>query len=272
MSGTGLATLLGEEVSGDELVEAEARYRLLIENIPLVTYIDATDDDSSAVYMSPQIEPLLGYSPQEWVENPKLFIQLLHLDDRKRVMTLVRRTNATGELFRAEYRLIARDGRIVWFRDESVHRFGQSGAYYLGFMMDITARKEAERLQQEAQMKYRNIVEHLPAIAYIVTPLALERRWHYVSPKSTPLIGYRPDELRADQKLWARLLCRDDRENVLAADHRLKVTGVYDVEYRLMGSDGVLHCFHDKGTPVLDDAGKLTRLQGVMLDVTAYRS
>jgi PAS domain S-box-containing protein len=137
-----------EPASADEefLANVEFRYRTLVEQLPLATYIDALDDVSSALYMSPQIEPLLGYSPEEWVADRGLFAKLLHPDDRDAVLAEVARTNRSGERFACEYRLVARDGRVVWFRDESVvvRSAGGEPLYCQGYLLDITEGKLAE--------------------------------------------------------------------------------------------------------------------------------
>ena len=125
----------------------EARYRSLVEQIPLVIYIDALDEPSSNIYTSPQIEGLVGYSPEEWVEDPELFRKLLHPEDRKRVMGEIARSHeADAESFCSEYRLLARDGRVVWIHDEAVTVRDEDGhpLYAQGYLFDITARKLAE--------------------------------------------------------------------------------------------------------------------------------
>lgn len=128
----------------EALRAAEAKYRTLVEQLPLVTYIDRLDDASSAVYMSPQIEDLVGYSAHEWLRDPELFPKLLHPDDRDRVLAEVARTNGTGEPFRCEYRLVARNGRVVWCRDEAVTVHDEDGRPLCaqGYLLDITPEKE----------------------------------------------------------------------------------------------------------------------------------
>lgn len=138
---------VAEAKNREELLRlAERRYRTLVEQLPLTVYIDALDDQSSAIYMSPQIEALLGYTVDEWLSERNLFVELLHPDDRERILAEVARTNRSGELFRAEYRLIARDGREVWIEDEGVTVEDELGnrLYSQGYMLDITARKHAE--------------------------------------------------------------------------------------------------------------------------------
>jgi diguanylate cyclase (GGDEF)-like protein/PAS domain S-box-containing protein len=130
----------------------EARYRALVEHIPAVTYIDAVDEVSSAVYMSPQVEAMLGYAPEEWLVDPSFFLKLLHPGDRERVLAENERTNRSGEPFDMEYRLIARDGRTVWVRDEAVLvKDGDRPLYWQGVMTDVTERKALEeRLKHQA--------------------------------------------------------------------------------------------------------------------------
>jgi len=130
----------------------EARYRALVEHIPAVTYIDAVDEVSSAVYMSPQVERMLGYAPEEWLVDPSFFLKLLHPGDRERVLAENERTNRSGEPFDMEYRLIARDGRTIWVRDEAVLvKDGDRPLYWQGVMTDVTERKALEeRLRHQA--------------------------------------------------------------------------------------------------------------------------
>lgn len=130
----------------EALRAAETKYRALVQHLPLVTYVDNLDEHSSAVYMSEQIEPILGYSTQEWLDDPELFAKLLHQDDRERVMTEVARTHETGRPFVCDYRLVARDGRVVWFHDEAIHILDETGRplYAQGYMLDITAQKTGD--------------------------------------------------------------------------------------------------------------------------------
>jgi PAS domain S-box-containing protein len=101
-----------------EAREIERRYRTLVEQLPLVVYVDALDEASSNIFTSDQIEPLLGYTIEEWRDNPQLFVQTLHPEDRDRVLAAHVRTHRTHEVLSLEYRLIARDGRVVSVRDE----------------------------------------------------------------------------------------------------------------------------------------------------------
>ena len=128
------------------LSAAERGYRSLIEQLPLVTYIDHLDDSSSAIYISPQVESLLGYPAVAWLSDAEFFPKVLHPDDREHVLAQHSNAYASGESFASEYRLLAKDGRVVWVQDHVMIARDESGRplHAQGFLLDITERKQAE--------------------------------------------------------------------------------------------------------------------------------
>ena len=126
---------------------ADTQYRTLVEALPLVTYTDELNATAATLYISPQVEDLLGYPVSDWLENPAMFAKLLHPDDRERVLALLVHCNESAERFSAEYRLVARDGHTVWVLDESVVISDENGEpmFTQGYMLDISARKDAEQ-------------------------------------------------------------------------------------------------------------------------------
>src|SRR5437868_12179975 len=108
---------------------------------------------SSNIFTSSQVEPLLGYAVSEWLSEPNLFARTLHPEDRDRVLAAHAHTHATHEQLSVEYRLIAKDERVVWIRDEGVIVFDDDGEplYLQGYLLDITSEREAqEQLRQMA--------------------------------------------------------------------------------------------------------------------------
>jgi diguanylate cyclase (GGDEF)-like protein/PAS domain S-box-containing protein len=134
----------GDDLSPDEVGR---RYRTLIEQLPLVVYVDELDSISSNIFTSRQIEPMLGYSVEEWATDPELFSRLLHPEDRERVLAAHVHTHETHEPLSIEYRLVARDGRVVHLRDEGVIVMDGDGRplYLQGYLLDITREREAEQ-------------------------------------------------------------------------------------------------------------------------------
>jgi PAS domain S-box-containing protein len=129
-----------------QLRQMEARYRTLVEGIPAVTFMAALDEDLNELYVSPQIEQLLGFSQQEWLENPVLWYTQLHPDDQARWHLEFAHTCATGEPFRSVYRFLARDGRVVWVHGEAklVRDAAGRPQFLQGVAFDITGMKQAE--------------------------------------------------------------------------------------------------------------------------------
>lgn len=143
----GLLTDITESKRGEEALRvSEARYRLLVENIPAVVYMVAPDDDRRTLYVNPQVERTLGYTRQEWLQQPDIWMELLHPDDREPTLDANDRHNLTGNPWSREYRLIASDGRALWFRDVGTLVRDEQGAplHWLGVQLDITELKLVE--------------------------------------------------------------------------------------------------------------------------------
>jgi diguanylate cyclase (GGDEF)-like protein/PAS domain S-box-containing protein len=141
------------------------RYRSLVEQGPAITYVDATDDLASSLFVSPQMTSLLGYTQEEWVSQPDLWPRILHPDDRVRALAENARHNETGEPFRLEYRMFSKDGRIVWVHDQATMIRDGRGMprYSIGVMMDVTDRKRSE--EQVAFQTYHDELTGLPSRA-----------------------------------------------------------------------------------------------------------
>lgn len=126
--------------------EAELRYKLLVEQLPIIVYVNPVNRMSSTTYVSPQIQNILGYRPEEWLADPEFWQKRIHPDDREAVLTNVERSDLTGTPFDMEYRMLARDGRVVWFQDQTILVRDHNGQplYWQGLKIDITKRKQAE--------------------------------------------------------------------------------------------------------------------------------
>jgi PAS domain S-box-containing protein len=136
------------------LRESETKFRTLVERLPAVTYIAALDDANTTLYISPQIETMLGLSQQEYSAGSGLWRQHVHPADLGRVLKGLRRTHTTGVPFSAEYRMLTPDGREVWVVDDAVVVRDDAGnpASLQGVMFDVTRRRQAE-VQLAAQRR-----------------------------------------------------------------------------------------------------------------------
>ncbi len=136
----------------ERLRASEARYRQLVEQLPAITYM-AEFGSGRWLYCSPQIESLLGFSVAEWTSDRCPWLDRIHPDDRPQVLAAESQSRLTGKEFSVEYRMHARDGRVVWFSDHAVVVPGADGQpqYLHGVMFDITDRKALEEKLAQAQ-------------------------------------------------------------------------------------------------------------------------
>ncbi len=142
--------------------DAEERYRRLVERIPAVVYEAEFGEEGRWHYVSPQIEPLLGFGVEEWLADPGLWLRRVHPDDRPRVLADERLAAAGGALS-SEYRLLARDGREVWVRDEAeVVRDGAGRPVLLrGLMYDVTVMRQVQEQLRESEATVRRLLDRL---------------------------------------------------------------------------------------------------------------
>jgi diguanylate cyclase (GGDEF)-like protein/PAS domain S-box-containing protein len=131
----------------DEISSAGEDYRRLVERLPAIVYSGEVGERGRWRYVSPQIEEILGYSPEEWMADPGLWARQLHPGDRQRVLeqeTSKAVGDGTGPPI--DYRLITRDGDVVWILDEAVLEPDEDGTLvWHGVLYDITERKLAEQ-------------------------------------------------------------------------------------------------------------------------------
>ena len=139
------------------LREAQAKYRSLVEDVPAIVYISPLRDDSSWSYVSPQIAPVLGFTPQEWLAGPT-WRDRLHPEDRERVLKERAQAARTNQrrAFVSEYRLLAKDARVVWVSDEAtIVRREDQPLFFRGVLLDVTRRKQAEADKDALELQLR---------------------------------------------------------------------------------------------------------------------
>ena len=132
------------------LYQAEVKYQSLVEQIAAVVFLDNADEEQTTLYVSPRIEELTGYTIDEWRSNPDIWIKSIHPDDLERVNKEDKRSTHGGSHFLEEYRLIRRDGRIVWVKEDTnlIRDPDGNPLYWQGILLDITKEKEDEAALQ----------------------------------------------------------------------------------------------------------------------------
>jgi diguanylate cyclase (GGDEF)-like protein/PAS domain S-box-containing protein len=131
----------------DEISSAGDDLRRLVERLPAIVYSCEIGERGRWRYVSPQVEEILGYSPEEWMADPELWADRIHPDDRERTLELESRMAAeVGPGPPIDYRMITHDGDVVWVLDEAVLEPDENGTpVWHGVLYDITERKIAEQ-------------------------------------------------------------------------------------------------------------------------------
>src|SRR5215467_13770417 len=131
--------------------EAEIKYRMIVERVAAISYIAEPGVNGRWYYVSPQIETILGYTPDEWLESSERWMEFIHPDDHPAVIE----AEAIGirqKSFQAEYRLRRKDGRTVWISDTAVIIQGSDKHPVMeGILVDISERKLMEMQSQQAR-------------------------------------------------------------------------------------------------------------------------
>ena len=270
---TGVTTDITELRRAEErLRETEEKYRTLVEQIPVVTYIDRADGSDEPLYTSPQIEELLGYTPEEWLEG-RLWPERLHPEDRDRVLAADDRFESGGdESFSEEYRLIAKDGSVVWVREEAVLVEDERGnpLFWQGILFDITERKEAEEAlkQGEAQLAEAQRLAHVGS-------------WEWDVPSNTVawsdelyrIFGRTPEEFENTYESFLRFVHPEDRQFVQKTIQKAYETGQpFAFEHRLVRPDGSVRVLQARGEVFTDESGERVRMTGISQDVTERKA
>jgi PAS domain S-box-containing protein len=160
------------------LLSMEAKYRALVEQIPAVVFMAYLDRGIGEAYVSPQIEAALGFSQSEWLEDPVRWYQQIHPDDKMRWSVEAAEMFMSGKALRSAYRVIARDGRVLWFQCEAkmIRREDGRPWFIHGVGFDITERKgleeaileiSAREQQRIAQDLHDGLGQHLTGIAFM---------------------------------------------------------------------------------------------------------
>ena len=244
-------------------------YRTLVEHIPGIVYTAIAGEAGKWLYASPQIESILGYTAEDWCSDATLWFRCLHPADRERALLDEQRSRDSGDPLNSEYRMIARDGNVIWFHDQATivtSEEGGSEPYLHGVMLDITDRKlaeakvrdsqarlaEAQRLAQMGSWEYDLVTNRVVLSEELYRIFGIERGsfeetlesgMELVYPADRPLVEHTFQEVVREPKS-------------------------FEYQMRIQRPDGDVRTIENHGDVVFDDYGEPVRIVGTVQDIT----
>jgi two-component system, cell cycle sensor histidine kinase and response regulator CckA len=253
------------------IVPNEALYRTLIERVPGIVYISQFGSNARWHYVSPQIKDYLGYAAEEWLANPSLWLEHVHPEDRELVLAEEQRLHKTGTAFFAEYRMVSKDGRVIWFRDESmiIRPEGFDVPVLYGILFDISERKATESALRESEERLRLALEAAHLGMWEWDPESDALFW---DDRHCALFGVNPKEAPATSAKFIEYVYPEDREWVRhAVREALRHDEAYGAEYRVRWPDGREHWLASAGRVLRNAHSRAVRMRGITYDVTDRR-
>jgi PAS domain S-box-containing protein len=249
-------------VAERRLAEREAQLRALVEQVPAIVYTAGLGQNAPWDYVSPQIETLLGYSPEEWAGRRELWWEALHPDDRHAALEDEKGSARPGGRLRSEYRLRRRDGGWVWVRDEATVIENEHGELrFQGVLLDITERKRAEADARAKHAQLQAIIDNSPLMIW-----AKDRDYRYLfanvehellGPADGSIVGLRDADFLSPE--LAEMFTESDRE-VLETGRTVQVEQRLEVH-------GRMRSYLVQKFPLRDDDG-VSGVCGIAVDMT----
>jgi len=248
----------------EELRQAQAKYRSLVEKVPAITYTAGLDEASTTMYVSPQIEQILGFSQAAFKDDPDIWRKQHHPEDCERVLAEVRRYHEKGESLDCEYRMLTKDGSTVWFRDHArIVKDDEGNPLSLhGVMLDITGRKKAEEKIRQLSSAVEQSIDGI-AIG------DLGPRLLYVNEAFARMHGYTPEEM-IGMKV-ADLHNQEQMDEYKQGMNKIKTEGFYEGEIEHIKKDRTAFPTYMSVTLLKDNQGKPTGILAVARDITEIK-
>jgi PAS domain S-box-containing protein len=297
----------GNQPLQDGVPNLDARYRAFVEQMPAVVFIAFLDRGISEAYVSPHIESVLGFSQNEWLDDPVRWYRQIHPEDKERWSLEAAQMLVSGDPLRSVYRVLARDGRVVWFQcdvkmvrdergrpwflhglavdiselreaqanrdqahQEATRRAQQLEAVNLKLRVQMTEREAAEKSLRESEEKFRLLVEGVKDYAIFM----LDRDGYVMSwnQGAERLKGYSADEIIGNH--FSQFYAHDDIQKGVPAESLAlaRRQGRYETEGWRFRKDGSRFWANVLITPLLDSTNRFKGFAKLTRDMTEHKA
>ncbi len=248
-----------------ELRQTEIRFRQLVENAKDLIFRYRLVPPVGFEYISPVVQDMLGYSPEEFYADPLLVLKILHPDDQHKIEKGLQGEGPLHE--RATFRWVHKDGRVVWTEETKVPIYDEAGNLVAieAVARDITERVRMEQTLRETEQKFRNLVEHTNDIAWEVNQ---EGAYTYVSPNVKDILGYNPEQLIG--KTPFEFMPEEEAERVgkIFGQAFHKRTVFTSLQHKALCKNGKVISLECSGRPIIDREGTFQGYRGIDRDIT----
>jgi PAS domain S-box-containing protein len=241
------------------LRESEERFRQIAETVTEVFWM-ADVGLAHMAYVSPAYERIWGRSCESLYQNPRSFLEAVHVDDRERVIEDLN-VQQLGQPFDHEYRIVRPDGevRIIWDRGFPVRNEGGRVRRYVGVAQDVTDRRHAEE-------RIRLLARAVESTNEMVSVTDLDNRFTFVNSAFLRTYGYTEAEVLGQTP--AMLRPADVPAALIESIGRETRRGGWQGELMNRRKDGSTLFVSLDTSPILDQAGRMVGLLGVARDIT----
>jgi PAS domain S-box-containing protein len=193
-----------------QLPNLEAKYRALVEQLPAVVFMAYLDRGAGEAYVSPHIEAALGFSQAEWLEDPVLWYRHIHPEDKLRWSVEASEMFTSGKPLRSAYRVIARDGHVIWFHCEAkMIRYADGSPWFIhGVAFDITDLKRTEEELEDERNIVSAILDTVGALVIVLDHAGRIVRFNRACEQMT---GESSEQARG-QYIWDLFAMKEERE------------------------------------------------------------
>jgi PAS domain S-box-containing protein len=255
------------------LKQKEKQYRTLVNNLPGAVYRCHYKETWKTIYVSHEIENILGYSPDYFSgENQASLCDFIHPEDKQKVYQLMDESLNKKHCFSIEYRAIDHQGNVKWLWEKGQGIFDQKGnvLWLDGVIFDITERKEIEEALIASEEKFRLITENIQEIFFIYS--GDNQKAEYVSPAYETIFEQTCESLYKDPTNWLKKVHPDDLKMITDQGEKLLETlNSNHREYRIIRNNGEIRWISLNTFFIEDAQGKAQQIVGVAEDITTRK-
>ena len=241
---------------------SESRYRELVDNLSDV--VVETDIEGRILFVSPRVEDVFGFRPEEMVG--KKFMEFVHPDDMDKARATVSDLSWEKPSFEFEFRRTHRDGRFIQVSTHGRLVMAAGSQRVVAIVEDITSRKKAEESLRSSEEKYRELVENINDAIFSTDR---EGMVTYISPAIEQILGFSPAELTG--RHFSELVFMEDRERIMAEYSRTIAGELRPSEYRMKAKSGNVRWVRTSSRPLMS-GGVPSGLSGMLEDITQRKA